>query len=104
MNDKEKKLVPECDYDYTKYFDEEYINQVIQGETCLSPEQQIMLDDTTEKEEALSNAICFLKDFNDNDAEDDDPDLEDRKNVIGHTIIRLCEMLVLERNKKKRLH
>ena len=53
MNDKEKKLVPECDYDYTKYFDEEYINQVIQGETCLSPEQQIMLDDTTEKEEAL---------------------------------------------------
>ena len=86
---------------FSKYFGEEHIDFIIEEETGWNKEDLKMVEGLLDnKILTLQNAIGFLSDFYDNDTEDDDPTLEDRRPIIKQTLNRLCMMLVAERNQE----
>lgn len=96
---------------YRNWFGVEHIEDVIEQETGCSlvdseKIENLRKDDVEDNCLILMNAIGFLSDFYENDSEDDDETLEDRRPVIKETIKKLCQWYQLENatlNKIERL-
>ena len=89
--------------EYTNYYNAEYITDQINSN--LSEKEKSLHREQKDYEELpliLMNAIGFLNEFYENDSEDDDPELRDRRPLIDETINKLSRVFILELNNQDR--
>jgi hypothetical protein len=85
---------------YRNFFTAEYITDIVEEEK--SPKTERAIKDLDEQVLILMNAIGFLSDFYENDTDDDDPELDDRRPIIKETIKKLCDWFVIENSDQDR--
>ena len=84
--------------DLKTYFDESYINEFCEDRLTKQELTNIKREwsDIDNQPSILMNAIGFLNDFYENECEDDDEEIDDRRPIIKETIKQLCRWYLYE--------